>query len=144
MLRLDRVRALTFAAAALYDADAGGIFADATATLARLEPRFTIAVVGEAALGLAPGQLAAAIGGLQSPPGGIADLSAALTVAAESILYVSPDPAELVSARRAGAQGVWLNRIGAARPPELAADVPALRSLSGLPPLLTMRPPTPG
>jgi hypothetical protein len=141
MLRLDRVRALTFAASALYDADVGDVFADATATLARLQPHFTIAVVGEAALGLEPGQLAAAIGGLQSPPGGIADLSAALTVAKESILHVSPDPGDLVSARRAGAQGVWLNRTGAKRPPELAADVPALRSLSGLPPLLTMRPP---
>jgi hypothetical protein len=141
MLRLDRVRALTFAATALYDADAGGVFADAPATLARLKPHFTIAVVGEPALGLKPGQLAAAIGGLQSAPGGIADLSATLAVAEESILHVSPDPADLVNARQAGAQGVWLNRTGAKRPPELAADVPALRSLSGLPPLLTMRPP---
>jgi hypothetical protein len=142
MLRLDRVRTLTFAAAALYDADAEGVFSEVTATLARLKPHFTIAVLGEPALGLAPGQLAAAISGLQSPPGGIADASAALAVPKESILHVSPDPGDLVSAQRAGAQGVWLNRTGAKRPPELAADVPALRSLSGLPPLLTMRPPT--
>lgn len=143
MLRLDRVRALTFAAAALYDVGAGAVFAEATMTLARLQPYFTLAVLGEPALGLAPGQLAVALVGLRSPPGGIADLAAALTVPAETIVHVSPDPADLVSAREAGAQGVWLNRTGAKRPPELAADVPALRSLSGLPPLLTMRPPRP-
>jgi hypothetical protein len=142
MLRLDRVRALTFAAAALYDGDAGDVFAEAPTTLARLKPHFTIAVLGEPALGLAPGRLAAAIAGLQSPPGGIANLSAALSLPKESILHVSPDPQDVVIAGQAGAQGVWLNRTGAPRPPELPADIPALRSLSGLPPLLTMRPPT--
>lgn len=80
--------------------------------------------------------------GLYKPARGMFEAAAsALGVERSAILHIGTDPHEDVAgALGAGFQAVWLNRGDAPRPGDVPADVPALRSLVGLPPLLTLRP----
>jgi 2-haloalkanoic acid dehalogenase type II len=79
--------------------------------------------------------------GLYKPARGMFEAAAAaLGVEPSAILHVGTDPHEDVEgALGAGFQAVWLNRDDVPRPGDVPAEVPALRSLVGLPPLLSMR-----
>ncbi len=79
--------------------------------------------------------------GLYKPARGMfAAAAQALGLQPSAILHVGTDPHEDVEgALGAGFQAVWLNRQDSPRPGDLPSDVPALRSLVGLPPLLSMR-----
>ncbi len=84
--------------------------------------------------------------GLYKPARGMFQAAAAaLKVEPATILHVGQDAEEdILGARRTGLMAAWLNRDDAPRPADLPQDVPALRSLTALPPLLTIRPPQPG
>jgi len=160
MLRYDRVRAITFDfyGTLFDDRDAAGDpararpFPDAPPVVQALQRHFRIAIVSS----VAPAALAAWNEALGTPlpivtpettgtfkprPELFAAACAALGAPPDEVLHVGDDPdADAVGAWAAGLMAVWLNRDARPAPRDFPPGVVTLRSLRGLPPLLTIRP----
>ncbi len=128
-------------------------FPDALPTLQALQRHFPIAVVSNnvepdalAAWGEAPAKPLRLVtpqtsGHFKPQPEIFTAACAAVGAPPEAVLHVGDDlHQDVAGALGAGLMAVWLNRDARRAPPNFPPGVPALRSLRGLPPLLTIRP----